>query len=93
MDTIFDKTQIHFDEKLPFVVYRKPQETKLIGVFQKNDTLFCIKNYKEKERNFCESVAENKYLFFFIQTSSLSTTPINKIHAGFECCWCMCEIV
>lgn len=48
METIFDKTQIHFDKKLPFVVYRKPEKTKLIGIFQKNDTLFYVEDFKEK---------------------------------------------
>ncbi len=62
MDTIFDKTQIHFDEKLPFVVYRKPQETKLIGVFQKNDTLFCVKNYKEKGFVFAPFIGDKMVL-------------------------------
>jgi isochorismate synthase len=48
METIFNKIQIQSDKNLPFVVYRKPEETKLIGVFQKNDTLFFVDDYKEK---------------------------------------------
>ncbi len=48
MESFFENTQIHYNKNLPFVVFRKPQEKKLVGVFQKNDTLFFVKDFKEK---------------------------------------------
>ncbi len=44
MSEIFTKVESHFEQKLPFVVYCKPNSDKIIALFQKNDTLFEIDN-------------------------------------------------
>ena len=44
MSEIFRKARSHFEQKLPFVVYCKPNSDKIIALFQKNDTLFEIEN-------------------------------------------------
>lgn len=44
MSEIFKKVESHFEQKLPFVVYCKPNSDKIIALFQKNNTLFEIDN-------------------------------------------------
>jgi len=46
-DLFFYKIQDHYNNKLPFVVYRKPQASNLKGIFQKEDTVYKVENYKE----------------------------------------------
>ena len=47
MGIIFDKGNKWFNDKLPFVIYCKPNSDKIIGVFQKNDDLFEINDFTE----------------------------------------------
>ncbi len=44
MSEIFIKVRSHFEKKLPFVVYCKPNSDKIIALFQKNNTLCIIDN-------------------------------------------------
>jgi hypothetical protein len=44
---VFEKITKHFDQKLPFVVYNKPNAKKIIGVFQADDVLYHVENYTE----------------------------------------------
>jgi len=44
---IFSEIEEAFKNKLPFVVYRKPNTSTLNGWFQKNDELYTSKNYTE----------------------------------------------
>jgi isochorismate synthase len=53
MTKIFNKVQYHFDSKLPFVIYKKPNELNIIGVFQNTTDLFLIDNFTEKGFIFC----------------------------------------
>lgn len=39
MSELFKKAKNHFNSKLPFVIYCKPNSDKIIALFQKNDTL------------------------------------------------------
>ena len=48
MSEIFKKITQHFKHDLPFVVYNKPNATKLIGIFQPDNTLFHVQDYTEK---------------------------------------------
>jgi len=48
MVTIFNKLQEHLNQKLPFVIYNKPNDDKLIGIFQKNDNLNLAADFDEK---------------------------------------------
>lgn len=43
-----DKTVAQFDQKLPFVVYRKPKEKSVSAVFQHDDSLHHVKDFKER---------------------------------------------
>jgi isochorismate synthase len=45
--TILEKVGEQLQQKLPFVVYHKPNSDHLIGIFQKNDTLYFVNDYNE----------------------------------------------
>ena len=47
MQPLFQKITNHYQAQLPFVVFCKPNSDKLIGLFQKNDTLHLITDYTE----------------------------------------------
>lgn len=48
-----EKVQNQFNQKLPFVIYRKPNEKDIIGVFQSNNDLYLLTDFKEKGFVFC----------------------------------------
>jgi len=48
MKQIVEKANGHLAQKLPFVIYKKPNNDAVIGLFQKNDTLFEINDFTEK---------------------------------------------
>ncbi len=48
MKIILEKAKIQFDQNLPFVIYKKPDEGKVVGLFQKNDSLFEVNDFTEK---------------------------------------------
>ena len=45
---IFDKIEAHLQKKLPFVVYNKPDDEVLTGLFQNDDSTCLVKNFDEK---------------------------------------------
>ena len=45
--TILEKVDVQLEQKLPFVVYHKPNSEHLVGIFQKNDTLYFVNDYNE----------------------------------------------
>jgi isochorismate synthase len=53
MTAIFDKAKNHFEQNLPFVIYQKPNETNVIGLFQDNNDLIFVNNFDEKGFVFC----------------------------------------
>ncbi len=59
MSTILDKIESHSQKKLPFVVYRKPNESLVSAFFQKNDSLFYTKDFTENGFIFAPFNAEN----------------------------------
>lgn len=48
MKLILEKAKHQLNLNLPFVVFKKPNNTLIKGVFQKNDTLFLINDLNEK---------------------------------------------
>lgn len=38
----------HLHDKMPFVLYNKPNSKELIGIFQKNDFLYTVKDFEEQ---------------------------------------------
>lgn len=48
MKLILEKAKNQFKQNLPFVIYKKPNDTNVIGLFQKSDTLFEVNDFNEK---------------------------------------------
>lgn len=48
MKLFLDKAKNHLAQNLPFVLYKKPKDTNITGLFQKNDTLFSVTDFTEK---------------------------------------------
>lgn len=48
MKDFFKKVKIHFEKKLPFVLYAKPNSGTIEGFLQQNDTLFHTDEFTEK---------------------------------------------
>ncbi|MFI0490632.1 chorismate-binding protein [Flavobacterium sp.] len=48
MEIILEKAKKQFGQNFPFVIYKKPNETNIIGLFQKNDNLFDVNDFTEK---------------------------------------------
>lgn len=45
---LFDKIERHYQLKMPFVVYNKPNENTIIGIFQKDDAIHFVENFDER---------------------------------------------
>ena len=48
MELILEKAKDQFNQNLPFVIYKKPENNSIDGLFQKNDTLFEVTHFDEK---------------------------------------------
>ncbi|NDP26387.1 MAG: chorismate-binding protein [Flavobacterium sp.] len=48
MKIIVERAKIQLVQNLPFVLYKKPQDFNITGLFQKNDTLFSVTDFTEK---------------------------------------------
>lgn len=47
MVDLLDSAKGHFEKKLPFVLYSKPNQGKIIGLFQENEELYFSENLEE----------------------------------------------
>jgi isochorismate synthase len=47
LKTILNKAIENFNEQRPFVLYRKPDSNQLMGLFQRDDSLYTISDYTE----------------------------------------------
>jgi len=43
----FKKVQAHFGNHLPFVIYKKPDNSKIMGLFQQDNTLYTVQDFEE----------------------------------------------
>ena len=48
MKIILEKATKQLAQNLPFVLYKKPNNANVIGLFQKNDSLFLVQDFTEK---------------------------------------------
>ena len=48
MELILKKAINQFAQNLPFAIYKKPNKGSIVGVFQKNDSLFEVNDFNEK---------------------------------------------
>ena len=47
MEVILEKAKNQFSQNLPFVIYKKPHNSNVIGLFQRDDTLFEATEFTE----------------------------------------------
>ena len=62
MEIILEKAKKQFGQNLPFVIYKKPNEVKIIGLFQKNDNLFEVNHFTEKGFVFASFDGSQQYI-------------------------------
>lgn len=83
MKIILDKSKEQFEQNLPFVIYKKPNSENVIGVFQKNDTLFSVNDFTEKGFVFASFDGSKTYIIPENNSEILSAT-INFIDTNYS---------
>lgn len=99
MSEIFKKAKEHFNLKLPFVVYCKPNSDKTIALFQKNDDLFELDSTSQSgfafvsfdnlkryliPDNYCDVYFENNTTTDFVLFSNIENSYIELDKLNFE---------
>jgi isochorismate synthase len=83
----FDSAQQFFDDALPFVLYRKPNKTKVKGVFQNSETVFYTKDFIETGFVFSPFNSEEKSVLIPLEESDVIEVDIlenESIELGLE---------
>jgi len=76
---LFIKIKSHYQQKLPFVVYNKPNKTEVIGLFQNDSCIYRTADFNEKGFVFASFDGKNNVLIpeekaaIFIETFNFST--------------------
>ena len=78
MKTIIDKLTNHFEQNLPFVVYRKPNQDIITGFFQEDDSLNYVTDFQENGFIFC-SFDGNKNIIIPENNSEIIVSEIIDI--------------
>ena len=63
MTDLFIKLKTHQEQNLPFVLFSKPGKRYVTGLFQQNDHLYFVENFREKGFVFAPFDGENYILF------------------------------
>ncbi|WP_298764613.1 chorismate-binding protein [uncultured Polaribacter sp.] len=69
MNSLLPKIAQHYQNKLPFVAYRKPNKKEVSGIFMQDDILKFIHNFKEQGFVFAPFTKEEKAVFFPIKNA------------------------
>jgi isochorismate synthase len=72
MELILEKARKQFKQNLPFVIYKKPDNTSVIGLFQVNDNLFEVNNFDEKGFVFASFDASQTFIIPENQSEKVS---------------------
>ncbi len=72
MEFILDQARTHFNKNLPFVIYKKPENNSIDGLFQKNDTLFEVTNFDEKGFVFASFDGSKNFILLENQSERIS---------------------
>jgi isochorismate synthase len=62
MISLVDKMTLHHQQNLPFVVYSKPNSDTILGLFQRNATLFEVTDFTEKGFVFASFDGSQNYI-------------------------------
>lgn len=78
MTDLFLKLKIHQEQKLPYVLFCKPDSDRIVGLFQKNDHLYFLETFEEKGFVFGQFDADEipyipiEYSDVYVETSKKS---------------------
>jgi isochorismate synthase len=72
MKLILEKARNQFRQNLPFVIYKKPNNSNVIGLFQQNDTLFEATDFTEKGFVFASFDGSKTFLIPENQSETIS---------------------
>lgn len=80
---LLDHARLHLAKKLPFVLYRKPEEKQIKGIFQETDAITYIEDFTESGFVFAPFGSQEKpvliqgenYVVPFEDVPTLETTP------------------
>lgn len=78
MSLIFDKISTSFSEELPFVCFRKPNQSRVKGYFCKTSELVYTKNYLEQGFVFAPFKEENPSIIFLKSNSEVFEEDVEK---------------
>lgn len=95
MIDLLDFARNHFAKKLPFVIFSKPNQSKIVGLFQENDELYWSENLQEAgfilapfEGNvqvlIPEEKSEVRISDFVFEANSSNSFPISNDESGKE---------
>lgn len=73
MKLILDQARKQLDQNLPFVLYKKPDENSINGLFQNNDILFEVTNFEEKGFVFASFDGSQAYIIPSNQSLEITT--------------------
>ena len=62
MENLLSRAQKQLQDKLPFILYSKPNAGDVVGFFQKEDELYELKNFSESGFVFASFDGEKKYI-------------------------------
>ena len=79
MLTLFQKVTQQYTDKLPFVVYCKPNTDEMIGVFQNDDVLHELVDFNESGFAFVAFDSDKKYFI----PAELSDVHVEKKGSAF----------
>jgi isochorismate synthase len=80
MISLVDKMTLHHQQNLPFVVYSKPNSDTILGLFQRNATLFEVTDFTEKGFVFASFDGSQNYIIPENESEQWSEewTPTNE---------------
>ena len=82
MKIILERAKKQLEQNLPFVLYKKPNDYNVIGLFQKNDSLFLIEDFTEKGFVF-SSFDGNLNIIILENQSEINRVEYNKNKTDF----------
>lgn len=83
MSSIFQKAESHFNQRLPFVLYCKPNSASLTAFFQHDSQLFVTKDLSEKGFVFADFIG-NRQIVFPKSACEIASENLNLSNADFK---------
>ncbi|MEO6173803.1 MAG: chorismate-binding protein [Flavobacterium circumlabens] len=91
MNNFFSKIKLHKEQNLPFVLYSKPNSTKMIGLLQQNNVLYTVSDFTEKGFVFASFdekqlilIPENESEIITSEQENIEFSLIERSDSGFD---------